>query len=120
MAMNTKLSAPRASEMIVKVAILAVVLCAGVLVVFTCSIADDATAVTFENGLPQIVDVYGGSLIVEDLAPGEDYRHMVLKYDSTETYEVRDQNGGIVASVTLTWEQLEAQGFRIVFEKSDP
>ena len=82
-----------------------------------CTVGDDATNVTVENRLSVPVDVYeGGYFVVEGLAPGEDFDWLVMEYDSPTPYEARAAEGTVLASVTLTWEQLRAQDFHIVFE----
>ena len=87
------------------------------LALFCATLADDGSTLIFENELTETIDVYGErSIIADNLEPGERYKHVVLPYDSIETYEARSQTGEELARVSVSWSELQGRDFRIVFK----
>jgi len=44
----------------------------------------------------------------------------LLEFAGTDTFEARDENGRVIYSETLTWEDLKQRGWKIVITENVP
>lgn len=73
--------------------------------------------VTYENRTDKIVAVYRFGRHELDLQPGETAESSVLKFNQMPI-EAKDESGTAVYSETLTWNELRANGWKIVITDS--
>jgi hypothetical protein len=79
---------------------------------------DEGSDIKYVNMTEKTIEVYIDDLLVHTLEPYETRQAAILKFSLPKLFEAREENGTVVFSETLTWEDLEAREFRLVF--TDP
>lgn len=78
---------------------------------------DPVQAVTYENETDRTVTVFRDDTLIVTLEPSEKKKFSTLEFVEPRTFEAKDQSGRVIYSETLTWDELKAQGWRIVIEE---
>lgn len=79
--------------------------------------ADSGHVVAFENKTDEAVTVFTDGRFDLQLGPHEIKKVSVLTLRNPTTYEARAAQGEVIDSITITWEQLREQGWRITFAR---
>jgi hypothetical protein len=79
-------------------------------------VADDTQGITIENATGQQVAVYEGEHFLDDVPSGGSIRHDVLAdFPAPTTFSARAaETGEVVASTTVSWEDLRSMQWRVV------
>jgi len=96
----------------------ALVVAFGLLLLAGLTACDEGNDITYVNMTDRTLQVYIDDLLVHTLEPYETRQALILKFSLPKLFEAREEDGTVVFSETLTWEDLEAREFRIVFRDS--
>jgi hypothetical protein len=79
---------------------------------------DPGEAVTIENWTGETVVVFEDDTQIDRLEPGDSQDYGVLTFEGTLTYDVRREDGSVLASRTFTWDEITGEdGITIVVEE---
>src|SRR5438045_1493851 len=92
---------------------LAAVTCGTVLALFLL-VCDSGHVVTFDNKTATTVTVYRAGTKDLVLAPNESRRATILTLFEPQLFEARDEDGAVIYSKKLSWDDLRAMNWRIV------
>ncbi len=81
---------------------------------------DPAPGVTYQNRTGQTIAVSRDRFYEFMMEPGETTTYGTLEYSGSRVFEAWDENGNVIFSVTLTWEELRQQNWTIVITASAP
>jgi hypothetical protein len=94
-----------------------IVLMLALLAVVSC---DEGSDITYMNMTDRTLEVYIDGLLAHTLEPRETREALILKFSIPALFEAKEENGTVVFSETLSWEDLEARKFRLVFTDAMP
>ena len=69
---------------------------------------------TYENQTDHTVTVFRDGAVGPTLGPFEERESGLFDFDGAITFRAKDENGRVVYSETLTWEELKKRGWKIV------
>ncbi len=106
-----KLSRPTASA-----------LCVGILLISALAVTacDEGADITYVNTTDKTLQVSINGLLELTLEPHETRELLILKFSIPALFEAKDQKGTVIFSEMLTWEDLKAREFRLVFTDATP
>ena len=79
---------------------------------------DPGHTLTYRNDTRQTVTVSSASTEIVTLRPQEEQKCSTLEFAGEEIFEVRDENGRVIYSETLTWDDLKRMGWKIVITEA--
>ena len=96
-------------------------LCAAVLLAALGGACDPGHGVTFENRTSHTVEVFRRDTLELTLEPFEKNDDFgLLQFGGAETFEARDENGRVIYSERLTWDDLKRRGWKITITEAAP
>jgi len=84
----------------------------------TAASCDEGNNIAYVNMTDRTLEVFINDLLEVTLEPYETRELGMIKFSLPRLFEAKDEDGTVVFSETLTWEDLEAREFRIVFRDS--
>jgi hypothetical protein len=81
---------------------------------------DPGHTLTYRNDTGKTVTVSSASTEIVTLRPQEEKKFSTLEFVGEEIFEVRDENGRVIYSETLTWDDLKRMGWKIVITEPTP
>ena len=84
----------------------------------TAASCDEGNNIAYVNMTDRTLEVFINDLLEVTLEPYETRELGMIQFSLPRLFEAKDEEGTVVFSETLTWEDLEAREFRIVFRDS--
>lgn len=92
-----------------------------VLLLATTVACDPGHGVTFENRTSHTVRVFRHGTLELTLGPFEENDDFgLLEFAGADTFEARAENGRVIYSERLTWDELKRRGWKIVITETAP
>ena len=76
---------------------------------------DEGSDIRYVNSTDETVILYIDGLLVHTLAPSETREALILKFSIPKLFEAKTEDGTVVFSQRLTWDDLKARQFRLEF-----
>lgn len=75
---------------------------------------DEGAVMTYVNTTDETLQVSVDGLLVHTLTAGETRESGIIRFSLPKLFEAKHQDGTVVFSETLTWEDLKQRGWKIV------
>ncbi len=79
---------------------------------------DEGSDITYVNMTDSTLEVYIDALLELTFEPNETRELLILKFSIPKLFQAQRKDGTVIFSETLSWEDLEAREFNLVF--TDP
>ncbi len=81
---------------------------------------DEGADITYVNMTDSTLEVYIDGLLDLTLEPNEARELLILKFSIPKLFQAQRRDGTVIFSEKLSWEDLEAREFRLVFTDAMP
>ena len=81
---------------------------------------DEGADITYVNMTDKTLLVSLDGLLTHNLEPHETREALILRFPGTTLFEAKHEDGTVVFSERLSWEELKALEFRLVFTDATP